>query len=85
MAHFARIEDGIVQEIIVVKNVVLEDENGIEQESIGSQFCTDTFGGVWVQTSYNGNFRGQHAGTGMTYDPVLDIFTFPAVVEEVTE
>jgi hypothetical protein len=85
MAHFARIEDGIVQEIIVVKNVVLEDENGIEQESMGSQFCTDTFGGVWIQTSYNGNFRGQYAGTGMTYDPVLDIFTFPAVEEEVTE
>jgi hypothetical protein len=85
MAHFARIQDGIVREVIVVNNEVLLDENGIEQESIGSQFCTDTFGGVWVQTSYNGNFRGQYAGTGMTYDPVLDIFTFPAVEEEVTE
>jgi len=78
MAHFARIENNIVRQVIAVKNIVLEDENGIEQESIGSQFCTDTFGGVWVQTSYNGNFRGSYAGAGMTYDPALDLFTSPA-------
>jgi hypothetical protein len=82
MAHFARIEDGIVQEVIVVNNEVLLDKNGIEQESIGSQFCTDTFGGVWVQTSYNGNFRGAYAGLGMTYDGT--VFIAP-VVEPVVE
>lgn len=74
MAHFAKIENGIVQEVIVINNEVLLDENGIEQESIGSQFCTDTFGGTWVQTSYNNNFRGQYAARGMTYDPIADIF-----------
>ena len=77
MAHFAKIEDGIVREVIVVNNEVLKDENGIEQESIGAQFCVDTFGGTWVQTSYNNNFRGTYAGVGMTYDPELDIFKYP--------
>ena len=57
---------------------MLLDENGVEQESIGSQFCTDTFGGEWVQTSYNKNFRGAYAGVSMTYNPELDLFTSPA-------
>lgn len=64
MAHFARIETGIVSEVIVIANEVLLDENGIEQESIGAAFCKDLLGGEWVQTSYNGNFRGQFANPG---------------------
>jgi hypothetical protein len=68
MAHFARLENSIVSEVIVINNEVLLDENGIEQESIGAQFCQDTFGGEWVQTSYNGNFRGKYAGAGDTWD-----------------
>jgi hypothetical protein len=75
MAHFARLENNIVREVIVVNNEVLKDENGIEQESIGAQFCADLFGGEWKQTSYNANFRGKYAGSGDTYDPVLDVFT----------
>jgi hypothetical protein len=74
MAHFARIENGYVQQVIVVNNEVLLDENGIEQEAIGAQFCADLFGGQWVQTSYNGNFRGAFAGSGMIYDPIADEF-----------
>jgi hypothetical protein len=68
MAHFAKIEDGVVREVIVVNNEVLLDENNVEQESIGAQFCQDTFGGTWVQTSYNANFRGKYAGTGDLWD-----------------
>lgn len=68
MAHFAKIENNIVSQVIVVNNEVLLDENGIEQESIGAQFCQDTFGGTWVQTSYNANFRGKYAGTGDLWD-----------------
>jgi hypothetical protein len=82
MAHFARLEDNIVREVIVVNNEVLLDENNVEQESLGAQFCTDTFGGEWKQTSYNGNFRGSFAGSGMIYDPVQDVFTYPTIVEE---
>lgn len=64
MAHFAKIEDGAVRQVIVVNNEVLLDENNVEQESIGAKFCADTFGGEWVQTSYNANFRGKYAGVG---------------------
>ena len=82
MAHFARIENNVVQEVIVVNNEVLLDENGVEQESIGAQFCADTFGGEWKQTSYNNNFRGKYAGMGMIYDPVADEFKYPEIAEE---
>ena len=75
MAHFAKINsDGYVEQVIVIANSVLLDSNGVEQESIGKQFCTDTFGGDWVQTSYSGKFRGQFAGLGMTYDSETDEF-----------
>jgi len=74
MAHFAKIENGVVRQVIVVNNEVLLDENNVEQESIGAKFCADTFGGEWVQTSYNANFRGKFAGVGMTYDPATDTF-----------
>ena len=68
MAHFAKIENGTVAQIVVVNNEVILDENGIEQEEIGKQFCADLFGGEWVQTSFNAAFRGKFAGLGMTWD-----------------
>ena len=68
MAHFARVENGIVSEVIVVANEVLLDENGQEQESIGAAFCNDLLGGEWVQTSYNGTFRGKFALNGDSWD-----------------
>ena len=70
MAHFARVQSGIVSEVIVIANAVLLDKNGQEQESIGAAFCADLFGGEWVQTSYNGNFRGIYAGRGAIWDGV---------------
>jgi hypothetical protein len=77
MAHFAKVENNYVQEVIVVNNEVLLDSAGVEQEALGAQFCADLFGGEWVQTSYNGNFRGQFAGAGMIYDPIKDEFISP--------
>lgn len=74
MAHFAKIEDGIVRQVIVVNNEVLLDSKGVEQEALGVAFCEELFGGTWIQTSYNNNFRGTFAGLGMTYDPVKDEF-----------
>lgn len=68
MAHFARVDNGIVSEVIVVANEVLLDKHGKEQESIGAAFCNETFGGEWVQTSYNGKFRGKFANPGFTWD-----------------
>ena len=75
MAHFAQIDsNNIVGQVVVVNNEVLHDDKGIEQESIGAAFCADLFGGTWIQTSYNGNFRGQYAGAGMIYDSIKNEF-----------
>lgn len=79
MAHFAQIENGIVCQVIVVNNEVLLDDKGVEQESIGSKFCADLFGGEWVQTSYNAKFRGKYAGTGDLWDGTN--FTSPIIAE----
>lgn len=68
MAHFAKVEDGIVKEVIVVNNEVLLDEDGIEREELGAAFCADLFGGEWVQTSFNASIRGKFAGLGDSWD-----------------
>ncbi len=87
MAHFARIENNIVREVIVINNEVLENKAFPQSEPIGIAFCKSLYGAdtEWLQTSYNSNFRGAYAGSGMIYDPVLDIFTTPTVTEEVPE
>jgi hypothetical protein len=78
MAHFAEIGlNNIVQQVIVVHNNELLDENGVEQESKGQQFCRNLLGGTWVQTSYNGSFRKNYAGIGYTYDSERDAFIPP--------
>ena len=75
MAHFARLdENNIVQEVIVVNNNVLLDENGNESEAIGIAFCNTLKQGIWIQTSYNANFRKRYAGQGMEYRQDLDAF-----------
>lgn len=77
MAHFAQVKDGVVQTVIVVANDVLLDSEGVEQEALGAAFCADLFGGEWIQTSYNNNFRGQYASVGYTYDSIKDEFVAP--------
>jgi len=78
MAHFAEIGlDNTVLRVIVVNNAELLDGNGVEQESLGADFCRDLFGGTWVQTSYNGNIRKNFAGPGCTYDSDRDAFIPP--------
>lgn len=74
MAHAARIEDGIVREVIVVPDDLGGDENDAAVEAyihgIGLQ-------GTWIRTSYNGNIRGRYAGIGYKYDSDLDEFVAP--------
>ena len=75
MAHFAELnETNTVKQVIVVHNNELLDENGNESEQKGIDFCVNLFGGTWIQTSYNGNFRKNFAGVRMIYDPVRDAF-----------
>ena len=78
MAHFAELDDnGVVLRVIVVATKDNSDANGMEKESIGKAFCERLFGGNWVQTSYNGNFRKRYAGIGYKYYPGLDAFVPP--------
>jgi hypothetical protein len=83
MAHFARVEDGIVREVIVVGNDDCAGGEFPASESAGQAFINSIgLNGVWKQTSYNGNFRGCYAGIGFTYDSENDVFVAPAVAEE---
>jgi hypothetical protein len=73
MAHFAKVIDGIVTEVLVIEQDVID---------------TGAFGdpALWVQTSYN-THGGQHpegrplrknyAGIGYTYDAARDAFYAP--------
>ena len=65
MSHFAEINsDNEVQRVIVA------EQNFINSGAVGDSFN-------WVQTSYNGNFRKNYAGTGYTYDKAKDAFIAP--------
>jgi hypothetical protein len=79
MAHFAQLENNVVIQVIVVSNQDTADEHGVEKEDIGIDFCKLIFGQdtVWVQTSYNKNFRKNYAGIGDTYDEGRDAFIAP--------
>jgi hypothetical protein len=78
MAHFAEIGlNNIVIQVIVVNNNELLDENGNESEAKGVEFCRNLLGGIWLQTSYNGNLRKNFAGIGFTYDQSRDAFIPP--------
>lgn len=76
MAHFARIEDNIVTDIVVVSNDEIKDDNGNESEEIGVNFLKNAFGQdtIWKQTSYNHNIRKNYAMIGGTYDSERDAF-----------
>jgi hypothetical protein len=86
MAHFARVENNIVREVIVINNEVLENKAFPESEPIGIAFCKSLYGAdtEWLQTSYNGNFRGKYAGAGSIYDLELDEFD-PTIPEPIIE
>lgn len=87
MAHFAKIENGTVTQVIVA-----------EQDFISTGALGDPAG--WVQTSYNtrgnvhyGNdgqpdsgeaLRGNYAGVGYIYDTEHDVFYAPKPSETAT-
>jgi hypothetical protein len=84
MAHFARVESGIVREVIVIDNDDCGGGEFPESEPIGQAFIASIgLDGEWRQTSYNGNFRGTYAGIGYTFDG--DEFIAPAAPEPVIE
>ena len=92
MAHFAQLdENSVVVQVIVINNtelltqkIVTTDEgfinvSTVESEEKGMDFCKSLYGADtnWVQTSYNGSFRGKYAGIGDTYEN--GVFVAPEV------
>jgi hypothetical protein len=77
MAHFCKLENNIVTQVIVVANQEILDENGQESEQKGINFCSNLLGGTWKQTSYNAKIRKNYAGIGYTYDKYRDAFIPP--------
>ena len=69
MAHFARIDGGIVREVIVIDNVDCGGGEFPMSEAIGQSFIASIgLTGEWRQTSYNGTFRETYAGISYTFD-----------------
>jgi hypothetical protein len=86
MAHFAKIENGIVSQVIVIGNDDCGGGDFPASEAAGQAFIASLgLAGEWKQTSYNANFRSKYAGIGDTYDAVNDVFVAPAIDETETE
>jgi len=74
MAHYAKVENGIVTKVIVAEAEFFET-------------FVDSSPGEWIQTSYNTHggvhsndeapLRKNYAGIGYTYDTIRDAFISP--------
>lgn len=69
MSHFAELDENNV----VIR--VLVGDNNLPNE--GYDWFVQTFGGRWVQSSYNKKFRKNHASVGFVYDEQRDAFIPP--------
>lgn len=68
MAHAAMLDEtSTVVTVIVVDNAVQNVE----------EWCTNRYGGVWKQTSFNSKIRSKFAGIGDRYDVERDAFISP--------
>jgi len=65
MSHFAKLDSNNS-----VENVIVAEQDFINSGVVGDAF-------LWVQTSYNGNFRGKYAAIGDTWDKVNERFVSP--------
>jgi hypothetical protein len=82
MAHFAKVDNNIVQEVIVISNDDCNNLEFPESEPIGQAFIASLgLEGEWLQTSYSGSFRGRYAGIGFEYSEESDTFVAPEVPE----
>ena len=70
MAHYAELNaENEVIDVVFLSNDIITDENGEEVEQLGIDHLHTHHGAdrIWVQTSYNKNFRGNYAHLGGTY------------------
>ena len=84
MAHFAKIENDTVTQVIVVSNDDCGGGNFPESEPLGQAFLASLgLTGDWLQCSYHANFRGCWPSINYTYDQILDKFVMPYTPEPV--
>jgi hypothetical protein len=80
MAHFAKMNGNIVEQVIVVSNDDVDNLPFPQSEPVGQAFIASiSLDGDWLETSYNNNFRGTYAGIGYAYDAALNIFVAPPI------
>jgi hypothetical protein len=79
MAHFAQLDDdNKVLQVIRISNTNAPDPAPYKSEAKGQKFIASLgLEGLWLQTSYNGAFRGRYAGIGFFYYEDLDVFAPP--------
>ena len=65
MSHFAKINSNNI-----VTEVIVSEKNFINSGKVGDEF-------LWLQTSYNDNFRKNFAGIGYAYDSTRNAFIPP--------
>jgi hypothetical protein len=83
MAHFARVDNGLVSQVIVVSNDDCGGGDFPASEPIGQAFIASIgLEGEWRQTSYSASFRQKYAGIGDTFSEELDAFIAPVMSEE---
>jgi hypothetical protein len=76
MAYFAKLENNIVVDVIVVNNEDCAGGVFPESEAVGQTFIASlNLDGKWLQTS--DDFRKQYAYAGCTYDVNADVFIAP--------
>ena len=69
MANFAQVSNNIVEQVIVIANDDCDNLPFPSSEPVGQAFIASLgYTGDWLQTSYNGNFRGCYAGIGYTWN-----------------
>lgn len=69
MANFAQVTNNIVEQVIVISNEDCDNLPFPDSEPVGQAFIASLgYTGEWLQTSYNGNFRGCYAGIGYTWN-----------------
>ena len=80
MAHFAKIENNTVVEVIVVSNDDCGGGTFPESEIKGQEFIASCgIEGLWLQTSYNANFRGKYAAISDLFDVEANEFVSATV------
>jgi len=78
MAHFAKVENGIVTQVIVANQNII-DSGAVGDPKLWVQTSYNTYGGIHydpiTKEPDNGiALRGNYAGVGYIYDSVNDVF-----------